>query len=373
METVALKRLYLLLTVAAVACGEGPSPVDPGVPGALRFSEISAGYYHTCALTTDERVYCWGNNGFGTLGDGTRVGRAKPTRIFGTNTYSAVDAGAGHNCALRPNGAAECWGQNDEGQAGDGTFTARDRPVTVGGGHVFTQISAGHAHSCGLIANGSAYCWGDNSRGQLGAGLEALTKSAVPLKVQTSLAFTRVIAGYYQSCALTAAGEAYCWGLNSGGQNGDGTTLDSPVPVRAHSGFTFSALSPGDRFVCGVSAGRTECWGQNRHGEVRNNEPASAIAASSGESTVPGADSYACGIRPDSTGACWGGVVRGWPLSGLRPLDVNLKLTMIAAGSQHICALTQAGYAYCIGANYDGQLGDGTHTDRADMTPVVSP
>jgi alpha-tubulin suppressor-like RCC1 family protein len=373
MEIVALKRLYIVLTFAAVACSGDGSPTDPVVPGALRFAEISAGYYHTCGLSTDERVYCWGNNGFGTLGDGTRTVRTKPTRIFGTSTYTALDAGAGHNCALKAGGIAECWGQNDEGQAGDGTFTARDRPVAVSGGHVFTQISAGHAHSCGLIADGSAYCWGDNSRGQLGAGPEAVSKSATPLRVQASFAFTRVIAGYYQSCGLTANGEAYCWGLNSGGQNGDGTTVDSPLPVRARSPLTFTALAPGDRFVCGVSSGSTQCWGENRHGESRNSETVSFVTAASGESTVPGADSYACGIRTDGIGVCWGGTVRGWPLAGLRPMDVNLKLKSITAGSQHVCAITQAGFAYCIGANYDGQLGDGTHTDRADMTPVISP
>jgi alpha-tubulin suppressor-like RCC1 family protein len=373
MEIVALRRLCIMLACAAAACADGSGPSEPVVPGALRFSDISAGYYHSCGLATSGRVYCWGNNGFGTLGDGTRTSRTKPTRIFGTASYTAVDAGAGHNCALSVDGVAECWGQNDEGQVGDGTFTARDRPVAVSGGRTFTQISAGHAHSCGLLANGAAYCWGDNSRGQLGGGLEALSKSSVPVRVQTTVVFAKVIAGYYQSCGLTASGEAYCWGLNSAGQNGDGTTLDSAVPVRARSGMTFTALAPGDRFVCGVSGGVSQCWGENKHDEVRNGEALASVFAAAGESTVPGTDSYACGIRADGSALCWGGRIRGWPATGLRVLDANLRFTTIAAGAQHVCALTQAGYAHCIGANYDGQLGDDTHTDRATLTAVVSP
>ncbi|MGQ0562697.1 MAG: RCC1 domain-containing protein [Gemmatimonadota bacterium] len=319
--------MCILIACLVASCGvdAGPEPVS----GALRFSELDAGYYHTCGLATSGRVYCWGNNGFGTLGDGTRTGRAAPAEVADGLTNSALDAGAGHNCALARNGVAECWGQNDEGQVGDGSFTARAEPVPVTGGRVFTQVSAGHAHSCGLTSGGVAFCWGDDSRGQLGAGAESPGKSAIPLRVQGDQPFARISAGYYQTCALTVAGEAWCWGLNSSGQNGDGTSLDRNVPVRARSDRLFTALSPGDRFVCGSS---------------------------------------------DGAGICWGGAIRGWPASGAtRALSTELRLERIAAGAQHVCAISRAGYAYCIGANYDGQLGDGTHSDRAALMPVIAP
>lgn len=365
-------RVLPLLAVLA-SCG-GDESSGPPVPNALRFTAISAGYYHTCGLASSGRAYCWGTNDFGTLGDGTRTGRTVPTAVAGGLAYTTIDAGAGHNCALAPNGIAECWGLNDEGQLGDGSFVPRDRPVGVTGSLSFRAVSAGHAHSCGITSNGVAYCWGDNTRGQLGAGTETPTKSATPLRVLTTVTFDQIIAGYYQTCALTVAGEAYCWGLNSSGQNGDNSTTDRHSPVRAQTGRTFTWLSAGDRFVCGISDGRTLCWGANRHGESRNGELMTKVFAAAGESTLA-AESYACGIRNDSRAFCWGGAIRGLRAasSDLQPLHSSLSVSAIGAGSQHVCATDDAGYAYCGGANYAGQLGDGTRADRSSLLPVSGP
>src|SRR5690606_34728564 len=172
-------------------------------PSALRYSAISAGYYHTCALTTSGSAYCWGRNDFGTLGDATRTLRLRPTAVAGSHRFDSLDAGAGHNCALTSAGTAWCWGQNDEGQLGDGTFTPRDRPVEVSGGLAFVQISAGHAHSCAITANGDGWCWGDDSRGQLGDGVGEDTRSNVPVRVRLDDDLSAIYAGYYQPCALT--------------------------------------------------------------------------------------------------------------------------------------------------------------------------
>lgn len=366
-----MKRLFSIIALLA-ACSGDDGTSEPTVPGAIRFSDLDAGYYHSCGLGVDRRIYCWGTNDFGTLGDGTRVTRTTPTEVAGGLAYTTLDAGAGHNCALTAGGVAQCWGQNDEGQVGDGGFGLRTQPVAVAGNHAFVAISAGHAHSCGLLANGSAYCWGDNTRGQLGAGVESPTKSATPLRVLGAPPLASISAGYYQTCGLTAAGEAYCWGLNSSGQNGDGTTTDAFTAVRARTGQTFTAIAPGDRFVCGISNNRTVCWGQDRHGERRDGEAASFVATSAGESTIPGVDSYACGVRPDGSAICWGGTIRALRASAAAPqlLHETLRFQILAAGSQHVCGLSRGGYAYCGGANYAAQLGDGTHTDRAALVPV---
>jgi alpha-tubulin suppressor-like RCC1 family protein len=352
----------LLCALATISCSSGDDLDGPPVAAALRFVDISAGYYHTCGLAVGGAVYCWGNNAFGTLGDGTRTTRTTPARIANGLTYSSIDAGAGHNCALAPNGVAECWGQNDEGQVGDGSFIPRDRPVPVTGNLTFRSVTAGHAHSCGVTTAGVAYCWGDNSARQLGAGEEAPAKTASPLRVQTAATFAQVIAGYYQTCALTAAGEAYCWGLGGGA-----------VPAHVETARTFTWLSPGDRFVCGISNNATHCWGTNRHGEIANGQSARKVFASAGESTLD-AQSYACSIDSDNRAACWGGAVRSLRAAGAaQPLDSGLRFSAIATGASHICALTTAGYAYCGGANYTGQLGDGTHTDRSQLVPVTAP
>ncbi|HSJ08611.1 MAG TPA: hypothetical protein VK928_01830, partial [Longimicrobiales bacterium] len=199
-----LPRHALALLLLPACGGDGVSgPAPPA--GAMRFAAITTGYFHTCALTATGTPYCWGANEFGMLGDGTRTNRTAPVAITGVQ-FEGIDAGAAHTCGLGSGGGASCWGHNDEGQLGDGTFTTRDRPVAVSGGIVFTAVSAGHAHSCGLTADGSAYCWGDDSRGQLGDGAGGATRSTRPVRVLGERAFTRVVAGYYASCALGTDG-----------------------------------------------------------------------------------------------------------------------------------------------------------------------
>ena len=310
--------------------------------------------------------------------------------MAGGPTFVALDAGAGHNCALTAAGQAWCWGHNDEGQVGDGSFLGQDHPFAVVGGLAFTAISAGHAHSCGLRADGAACCWGDDSRGQLGdGGPGAPSKAAVPVRVQSSQQFTAIVAGYYQTCALTAAGAAWCWGANDSGQVGDGTTVDRHQPVAVTGGRTFTSLSAGDRFVCGVSAGEAWCWGANRQGELGaaggsgSSQPVrvtgasslQAVAAASGASTLAAAGPYACALTTSHAVRCWGGEVRALRPAGVAPaaLTPALSAADVAPGAQHVCVLDRRGYAWCGGANYGGQLGDGTTTDRTALTGVHGP
>jgi alpha-tubulin suppressor-like RCC1 family protein len=97
------------------------------------------------------------------------------------------------------------------------------------------------------------------------------------------------------------------------------------------------------------------------------------LSASLGASTIPGAEAYACGIRTDYRLWCWGGAVRALRAPGAAPLEERLPVGTVSAGAQHVCVVTRAGYAYCGGGNYAGQLGDGTHTDRAAFIPVNGP
>jgi alpha-tubulin suppressor-like RCC1 family protein len=373
-----------------VACDRGPGPAGPTPPSsALRYTHLSAGYYHTCGLTASGTAYCWGGNSFGTLGDGTLADRILPTPVTGGRAFEALDAGAGHNCALTAAGAAWCWGQNDEGQAGDGTFAARSQPVAVTGGHVFREISAGHAHSCGLTADGTAWCWGDDSQGQLGDGGQSPTeKSAVPVRVQFDQPFAVIHAGYYQTCGVTSTAQAYCWGQNGAGQNGDDSTIARHVPVAVAGGHAFSSLAPGDRFVCGVSSDDVWCWGVNRYGELGASAPDTsripfriveapsqhAVFTSMGTSTAATAEAYGCGLDSSGRVSCWGGAVRGIRTrGGISRLDDRVRAASVTAGAQHICALSRDGFAYCGGANYAGQIGDGTRTDRSLLTAVTGP
>ena len=371
-----------------IAC-EDSEPAGPRPPAAaLRFVLLDAGYYHTCGLAAAGSAWCWGGNAFGTLGDGTLADRTVPARVAGARSFTSLDAGAGHNCAVTGSGSAWCWGLNDEGQLGDGTFTLRSSPVAVSGGHAFSRVSAGHAHSCGLTAQGVAWCWGDDSHGQLGDGGTGLPgKSAQPVRVLFDEPFADIHAGYYQTCGMTTHAEVWCWGMNGAGQNGDGTTIDRHAPVAVTGAHQFTAISPGDRFVCGV-AGGVWCWGLNDDGQVGPTAPDTSrvplsvegtaalhvVRASAGASTVAGTESYACGLRLDGRVFCWGGAIPALRERGaVAPLDDRIRASVVAPGAQHVCVLSRDGYAYCGGANFTGQLGDGSRTARGPLVPVHGP
>jgi alpha-tubulin suppressor-like RCC1 family protein len=151
--------------------GDG-SRLDRLVPTRVSgpYRSVTAGNAHTCAADGEE-VVCWGDNGFGQLGDGTRDDHARPVSVVNLPAAPiSVAAGAVHTCALVEGGAAYCWGQNLYGQLGDGTTEHRALPTEVAGGMVFTRLFAGGAVTCGVSAEQVQYCWGLNQNGQLGDG-----------------------------------------------------------------------------------------------------------------------------------------------------------------------------------------------------------
>jgi alpha-tubulin suppressor-like RCC1 family protein len=152
------------------------------VSGGLTFEAVSADNSHTCGVTSSGSAYCWGLNSAGKLGDGTTTRRyTTPVAVSGGLTFEAVSAGRYHTCGLTTGGSAYCWGDNGYGQLGDGTTTDRTTPVAVSGGLTFEAVSAGGGHTCGVTSSGSAYCWGSNFYGGLGDG--TTNPSYIPVRV----------------------------------------------------------------------------------------------------------------------------------------------------------------------------------------------
>jgi alpha-tubulin suppressor-like RCC1 family protein len=209
-------------------------PLPTRVSGSLSFTEVSFGVVHTCGLTSDSLAYCWGNNDEGQLGDGTTTNRTAPDLDVGVASLVSVVAGNRYSCAIADGGLAYCWGRNSVGQLGDGTLDNRLMPDTVNGGHRFSSLSAGSglsAHTCGVTLAGAVYCWGSNSHGQLGDG--STTDRIEPVLVNTSsMQVMLVSAGMRHTCAVTVDGSAYCWGQNSDGRLGDGTSVDRSQPAQ---------------------------------------------------------------------------------------------------------------------------------------------
>ena len=392
--------LASMLAVALARCG-GDGGTSPNPP--LIFAAIEAGSQHTCGVTTASSAYCWGSNDRGQLGEGTTTARSRPVLVAaGGLTFAAVSLN-GHTCALVPARVAYCWGRNDFGQLGVGTTTGPEScatpsgpfscstvPMPVVGAVPFAAISVGGGHTCAVTAAGAAYCWGWNDYGQLGDGTTTTRSSPVLVAAPAGVTFVAVSAGETHSCAVTATGDAYCWGLNQSGWLGDGTTTTrlSPVLVAAPAGVTFAAVSAARSHTCGVTpAGAAYCWGLNGSGQLGNGDATMATQYTPVLVTVPAGvtfaevsagDYHTCGLTPARVAYCWGDGTAGQVGDGatqirLTPVGVTGGLTfaVVSAGQVHTCGMTPAGAAYCWGSNDFGQLGDGTMTNRSSPVLVV--
>lgn len=236
---------------------------------------IAASSSHTCAVTSDATVKCWGDNEDGQLGDGTQTASDTPVDVVGITTATAITTGESHSCALTSAGAAVCWGSNGEGQIGDDRACGRrcSAPSPVAGlDSGVASISAGGLHTCALLDDGTVRCWGFNFGGQSGDGTSAnIRVTPVPVSgLSDILAISANGSFRGHTCAITAAGGVACWGDNANGQLGDGTTVDRAVPV-AVAGLSgpVVALSSGDAHACAiVQDGRVLCWGHNGAGQL---------------------------------------------------------------------------------------------------------
>jgi alpha-tubulin suppressor-like RCC1 family protein len=206
-------------------CSDAPVLVQ----GGLTFKQIAAGFWHTCAVTTAGKAYCWGANPAGQLGDGTNTERKVPSPVAGNLTFVAVSAFFEHTCGVTTSGLAYCWGQNQLGRLGDGTQNHSNVPRRVVGLSSVQSVTAGGYHSCALTTTGAAYCWGWNNFGYIGDGTTNLRLTAVP--VTGGRTWRMIEAGYQHTCGVTLGGDALCWGYNGSGELGEGTTNTQVVPT----------------------------------------------------------------------------------------------------------------------------------------------
>ena len=191
---------------------------------------IATGGAHTCGLSNTGAAYCWGDNNWGQLGNGSFTNSSIPVAVSAGLGFSALATGGVHTCALTSAGAAYCWGYNGFGQLGNSAVGYSLTPLAVSGNLSFSALATAVYYTCGRTGSGAAYCWGDNEAGQLGDGSSTFSRPA-PGAVSGGLSFSALATGENHTCGLTSSGAAYCWGLNNFGQLGDGTTTNSSVPV----------------------------------------------------------------------------------------------------------------------------------------------
>jgi alpha-tubulin suppressor-like RCC1 family protein len=301
-----------------------------------------------------------------------------------------------HQCSLflvTGGPKAYCWGANYAGQLGTGNLTSRNTPTLVSGGIVWKQISTGYHHTCGISDIGVAYCWGRGSLGVLGNGGTA--DKLVPTPVNTGIAFASIHAGENFTCGRaqgTTVAAIYCWGNNSSGQLGIGTTtsqLLSPGPAVVGGAKWTDNLTLGSSHACALSSPlQTYCWGYNGYGQVGVGSTASQrspIAVGVTVAPVAAGGNHTCG-RQTSTGKmyCWGrgdlgALGNGFFINRLSPYPVlgdvvySQDGSTLAAGANHTIAKRADNVVVAWGYNNFGQVGDGTTNTRGAPVVIMTP
>jgi alpha-tubulin suppressor-like RCC1 family protein len=369
---------------------DSPQPVDGLESGVVA---VAAGPYHTCAVTAAGGLVCFGANWMGQLGDGSTDDSALPVPVSGlASGVVAVAVGEMHSCALTDEGAVKCFGHNLSGQLGDASNDASAVPVDVVGlSGDATAVTAQGNHSCALNAEGGAVCWGYNGYGQLGDG--STDSSSVPVAVDgLASGVVSISAGTFFTCAVDADGAALCWGSNASGQLGDGTIEDRylPTPVICLDEDVVS-VAAGGLHACAVRPdGGVLCWGDEKLGQLGNGStavdpipvpvrgldaPVLGVSAG-GEEYFQG---HACVWLEEGEARCFGDNSYGQLGTGtaaegeIHPLPVAATglgpVTTVSSGGAHTCAALAAGGVMCFGDNEYGQLGDGT--DESSALPVA--
>jgi alpha-tubulin suppressor-like RCC1 family protein len=304
-------------------CDGLPCSTRPAaVVGGLRFRTLTTGTSHTCGVTIDDRAFCWGSNSWGQIGDGhgeRTLRNLAPTAVVGGLAFRQLAAGHGHTCGRTIANRVYCWGLNIDGQLGDGTTTDRLTPVPVAGNRQFSQLTVGLQHTCGITPAGEAFCWGWNHSAQLGDSSTARFRKR-PVRVAGGHEFRQIDAGSLHTCAVTPAGRAFCWGSGHSGAIGDGNTLPRYWPRAVRSKLDFDRVTAGDDFTCAEASDNSAwCWGLNEFGQLGGGTAARvsltpvAVAGGHAFTQVDAASSGRHACANTSTGAayCW-----GWNLYG---------------------------------------------------------
>ncbi len=361
--------------------GSDASVSDAGVdagPPTPAFVEVAAGGDHTCARTAAGEVWCWGRNDQGQLGDGTTAPRSRPTPVVGLGAASALAVGGSHSCAIVA-GAVWCWGDGEYGQIGSAFDSG---PREVGSLTAPTQIAAGDYHTCALVAGDAVRCWGRGDAGQLGNASTNLRQPS-PSSFRAGSPVSALAVGHLHTCVVLRGGAARCAGHNFSGQLGDGTNEAASTPVDVMLPSDVGALGAGMGHTCAVrgGGGNVSCWGENGSGElgdgtlVDSELPVTVVSLGAVLDLRVGSR-FAC-ARTGGDLACWGRNDDGQLGDGTSddrstPVAVpgTADLVQIAPGGSHACGRSADGRLRCWGDNAYGQLGDGTTTARSRPTPV---
>lgn len=385
--TPARRVLIALMVVCSASIVSACGSNVPEVPKDIVWEQVSVGYDHICAVDTQGHVYCWGNNEHGELG----IGRADsvhrtPVIVHSDKHFTQVTAGWNHTCAVRQEGEIYCWGRSRFGAMGNGQVNAQDSiqatPTKVESEQTFRQVAAGAGFNCALAQTDSIYCWGFNKRDQLGLGVTDSIQPGPAVVEGSPSSVTDLTAGTGHVCVLTEGGDGFCWGSNEGLQIGTGSRagmLTSPQKVVTPG--SWQALDTGlGTLTCGVlQTGALACWGgggrRNTASIYRDGDPVEPADSPQGVFEAPDFQALAvgydfvCGLGYEDNLYC-DGILSGNYLPVSTP-----PMKQIDAGHGIGCGVTTDGDdVFCWGGQ-ERWLGRGPNQDQGSQTaaPITRP
>lgn len=253
--------------------------VEVTLPSASPPIDIIASYHRHCALTAEGEVYCWGysgnsSTGYGMVGNNSINSQTRPVLVYNLGKdVSAFSMGYYATCALK-NSAMYCWGSNYSAVVGGAktdpavvTLAPTAMPAPLD--QNISKVSLGSAHACAIIAK-EVYCWGNNNNGELGRGVTHPQSSPQPTPAKVvglSNNIVDVWAGYYATCAKAETGEVYCWGRNSEAQL-TGTGGSAILTATRMPDFDNADKIVPQRTLCMLRNGELLCRGHNIYGSA---------------------------------------------------------------------------------------------------------
>ena len=406
---------YTVTVTVTTSAGTSAASAGATVTPAAGTTSISAGLANSCVLQSG-KAYCWGDNTYGEAGNNTTspVTQLSPVAVYTGGalsgvTLTEVDTGSDFACGLSSAGAAYCWGYNNDGQLGDGTITNSSVPVAVTtsgalSGVTLTALSANRYTVCGLSSAGNVYCWGADDFGQLGNG-GTNSNSSVPAAVATTstpmagATIVQISVGWEHACAIASTGAPYCWGDNSSGELGNGTTTSTNLPVAVtNGGVAASSVSAGYFETCGLNPSvGTYCWGNDQYGQLGNGTTGTSVSTPSAVTTsgalsgvtvtrLSVGQGHVCALGATGAAYCWGYDAYGQLGNNGITTPVNtpvavtttgtlsgVTLAQISAGTNYTCAQSATGTSYCWGSGTSGELGNNNGSANALTAVLVGP
>lgn len=401
-------------TAYVITNNSSPVKVVANIP-ATSWKQISAGYSNTCAIANNDKVYCWGDNTNGQLGNGTNVSSLVPvpvdmSGVLSGKTIKYVSVGPTANiaCAIASDDNAYCWGRDSGGQLGNNSLVDSWVPVAVDktgvlSGKTVKSLSTGGGGACVVSSDNQVYCWGYNSQGQLGTNNNT-TNSSVPIApidlngVLGGKTINAVSYGSGHVIVIASDGNAYGWGNNTTGQLGNGLITPSYVPVAVVDmanvliGKTLKSVSVGGNSSCVIASDdQVYCWGAGTNGILGNNlnttSPYPVAVYTSGVlsgKTIKSFDAgsfHYCTVASDNNAYCWGQNTPNGPLgnnsttNAIAPTGIDMTgllsgktIKSISGGSTHSCLIASDDQAYCFGNGANGRLGNNSTTQS--LVPV---